>query len=591
VNQLGHQQLLPCFYVLLSVFAVSRLARDRTMGRRARAAHWLLAVAGGVAQLYSGVYLGWFLVLGLGLTTAAALVVRPCRRALGELLRRDLGAIVVAGALGMLGLQPFLDHYLRTARQVNAQYLPTLRALQPQFWSWWNLGPGSWLWGWTAGQGPFRGLPSTAEHHLGIGFLTPWVCVAGLYLGRERPICRLAALVWLILWLATTFLPGDPIAMLAAGICSFGAAGLFHQSEDPRSREIALAAVLGLLWLVRFPNPYHQALGLTVMIFCFLEIGRLRGHVWAQIIPGIALVALGLELFATPVIPIGVMLVAPMAGMLAYFFPSRRWEIGLGAVASLLLFLAVITWLDRPAVLAGGLVAVPVSLALSAPRRFRPPPRFLVRAVLIALPLLTLFYRRDSLWLAYSGMIPGAVAIRAIGRIVLILLIPMALGLASLVQFLEGRRWAVAGGILAGVCLAEQGITTETFDAAVNRATIAGLARQIDRGRVAFYYHPCDDQPFYVYHLDAMWASLASGVPTINGYSGYAPREWEGFFAADFESEIALEDVLGDWERTHGFSPDRVQWIGEDCPRRKAARADAGTRGSSATTLAPAAPD
>ena len=37
-------------------------------------------------------------------------------------------------------------------------------------------------------------------------------------------------------------------------------------------------------------------------------------------------------------------------------------------------------------------------------------------------------------------MIPGAVAIRAIGRVVLILLVPAALGLACLVEFLDQRR-------------------------------------------------------------------------------------------------------------------------------------------------------
>ena len=80
------------------------------------------------------------------------------------------------------------------------------------------------------------------------------------------------------------------------------------------------------------------------------------------------------------------------------------------------------------------------------------------------------------------------------------------------------------------VCLAEQGVTTETFDAAANRATIESLASQIDRGRVAFYYHPVDDPPFSRHHLDAMWASLATGVPTVNGYSGHAPRSWHLFF-------------------------------------------------------------
>ena len=71
-----------------------------------------------------------------------------------------------------------------------------------------------------------------------------------------------------------------------------------------------------------------------------------------------------------------------------------------------------------------------------------------MRAMLIALPFLTLFYDRDSLWLTYSGMIPGAVAIRAIGRVVLILLVPAALGLACLVEYLDRRRWAVASWIV-----------------------------------------------------------------------------------------------------------------------------------------------
>jgi hypothetical protein len=415
-------------------------------------------------------------------------------------------------------------------------------------------------------------LPSTPEQHLGIGLLTTLACAAGFYLSRQRPICRLAAPLMLIAWLATTYLPGDQIALLAAWVSYYSAAGLFHESDDSRSRAIGLAVVIGLVFLVDFLNPYLEVLGLTAIILCLLELACRRGHPHAQIVAGIALVALSLKLFEFPPIPVGVMLVAPVAGLLGYFCRSHRWEVGLGALAVFLLFVSVMTLLDRREVLFGVLVAAPVSLALSAPRRFRRPGWFLLRALLIALSLLTLFLARHSLWLAYSKMIPGAIAIRAIGRVVLIMLIPMALGVASLVQVLERKGWAIAGGIIALVCLAEQGVTTGTFDAVANRATIAGIARRIDRGQVAFYYHPCDDQPFYRYHLDAMWASLASGVPTINGYSGYAPLGWEGFFTADFDSTVELEDVLSDWEQTQGLLPDRVQWIGADCPRRKPAR-------------------
>ena len=144
----------------------------------------------------------------------------------------------------------------------------------------------------------------------------------------------------------------------------------------------------------------------------------------------------------------------------------------------------------------------------------------------------------------------------------MILLIPAALGLAFLVEFLERRGWAVAGWIVALVCLAEQAVTTDTFDAAANQASIADIARRIDRGRDAFYYHPCHKQRFFLYQLDAMWASLATGKPTINGYSGYAPPDWVRFFIVDFIPRRGGGRPHRVGADGRGLSPDRVQWIG-----------------------------
>jgi formylglycine-generating enzyme required for sulfatase activity len=438
------------------------------------------------------------------------------------------------------------------------------QALHPHFWSWWDMGPGSWLWGWTMGRGPFQGVPSTAEHHLGIGFLTPLVCAAGLSLGRDRPVCRLAALMLLILWFTTTFLPGDQVALLAAGASFCAVGGLFYERDDPRSRAIGLAFVVGLLLLIRLPNPYLLVLGLTVMVLCVLELHRLRGDFRAQVVPGLALAALGLKWLPLPVLWNGVILIVPAAGLLAYYFRSRWWDIGVGALAVLLLFAALITWFNKPLVLAGVLVAAPLSLAWGASRSFRPPAWLLLRTLIIALPLVALFFDRSSLWLDFFWKVPGGIAIRAIGRVVLIMLIPLALGLATLVQRLDQRRWVVAGGILTLLCLVEQGVTTESFDAATNRATVEKIARQVDRDRAAFYYHPPNHQTFY--HLDAMWASLASRVPTINGYSGYAPREWEGFIATEGELGMDAGEVLRDWEQAERLAPERVQWIGRERP-------------------------
>ena len=58
---------------------------------------------------------------------------------------------------------------------------------------------------------------------------------------------------------------------------------------------------------------------------------------------------------------------------------------------------------------------------------------------------------------------------------------------------------------------------------------------------------------FIVHHLDAMWASLATGVPTINGYSGHAPVPGNGFFRPTSIPKTGHEEPS--WpsgsERTH----------------------------------------
>jgi hypothetical protein len=464
-------------------------------------------------------------------------------------------------------LQQFLSHYLPAARELRSHYLPELRALHPMVGSWLDVSADSWVWGWACRPGWTRQFAFLeAEHHLGTGFLTPIACVVGLYLGRAWPLCRVAAAAAFILWFATTYIPGNQIAMLAAGVSYYCAAGLFHEVDQPASRAIAVAIVLCLLLLIQFPNPYLLVLGLTLIILCLLEVGRARACTRDLILPGIALAMISLKLFGLQPIEYGIMIIAPMAALSAYYWRSRLWEVGLGSLAMLMLFLILITFADRPGLLIATLAVATISLAVSAPQRYRPPARLLSRAMLIALASVLIFYGRDSLWLAYSGMIPGAVAIRAVGRIVLILLVPAALGLACLIEFLDQRRWTFASWTVVLLCLAEQGVTTETYDAAANRASIEKLASKIDQGRVAFYYHPDDGLPFYRHHLDAMWASLVSGVPTVNGYSGYTPRAWNHFYKADTDPEADVAGALADWEQTQRLLPEHVQWIGAERP-------------------------
>ena len=567
LNQMGHAQLLPFFYPLLTLYALARLFADLPPGRAVRAGYWLLAMAGLVAQLYTAVYPGWFLLIGLGLAALIALAMPSCRGALLAVVWRDAWSIAAAGAVGALLLQPFLAHYLPAAREVRSQYLPMLRALHPRIGSWLHVGAGNWFWGWAASPTWAREVGFLeGEHRIGIGYLTSIACIAGLYLGRKWPICWVAAVAAFILWLATTYMPGDRLAMMATVVACYCMAGLFHDVDQPGWRGLGLAVVLCPLLFIRFPNPHVIVLTLMTIILCMMEIGRTRGLTVGLIGPGVALGVISLKLFDPGAILFGLVAVTPAAALVAYYRWPRHREIGISYLAFLMMFLILTTYLDRPRLLIAAVAAALIALAASAPQQYRPPARHLVRAMLIALPFLALYYGRDSLWLTYSGMIPGAVAIRAFGRVVLILLVPAALGLACLVEFLEKRRLAIASWTVALVCLAEQGMTTQTYDAAANRATIEALASRIDLGQVAFYYHPKDGRQFDVTHLDAMWASLLTGVPTVNGYSGHSPDSWNLFFNADVDPEADVAAALADWEQSQGLLPNHVQWIGANRP-------------------------
>lgn len=75
VAQIGHQQMLPHFYTIAALYALTRIL-SAAPGNRSdattatgsrRAAGWIVVFFASVTlQLYAGFYLGWFLLLALG---------------------------------------------------------------------------------------------------------------------------------------------------------------------------------------------------------------------------------------------------------------------------------------------------------------------------------------------------------------------------------------------------------------------------------------------------------------------------------------------------------------------------------------------
>ncbi len=150
--------------------------------------------------------------------------------------------------------------------------------------------------------------------------------------------------------------------------------------------------------------------------------------------------------------------------------------------------------------------------------------------ILTAATLMVLAFRVSgpwTLWRAVYEAVPGGTAIRAVSRVALLLLFPTALGLALLLQRLfDGGRQAAAV-LLGTLCLVEQGRTTPSFDKMEARADVERIASRVDRSRSAFFYSPLLLQEYpWKSQMDAMWAQMETGVPTVNGYSGSAFPGW-----------------------------------------------------------------
>jgi hypothetical protein len=164
--------------------------------------------------------------------------------------------------------------------------------------------------------------------------------------------------------------------------------------------------------------------------------------------------------------------------------------------------------------------------------------------------LLTLQVGGASLWGLVHLTLPGAAAIRAVCRVANVLLLPAAIGVSAW----SGARVRGAGAaVLLLLMLLEQGHSDVSFDRRVEEARVSALAARVDRGASAFLSTGGGARA----QVDAMWAALESGVPTVNGYSGNEPPGWD--FSASAEDEGELRRRLSVWCARHGADASGVQ--------------------------------
>jgi hypothetical protein len=209
IVELSHQQLLPHFYSVFAVYAAARIFQSARAPARWRA-WWIFALFGSiVAQLYAGFYLGWFLLLGLGVAALVALSLREPRKVMIEILTRNWMTLLGSAGLAAAALAPMASHYIIAGEQMGYRRFAEISAFLPRIQSWIYQGSDSWLYGWMRDSDVFKAGEMGIGHGIGVGLFTSAAALAGLWITRKQLSTRVMALTAAIIIVCVTLFPGN----------------------------------------------------------------------------------------------------------------------------------------------------------------------------------------------------------------------------------------------------------------------------------------------------------------------------------------------------------------------------------------------
>jgi hypothetical protein len=259
INQSMHYQLFPQFFSVWAVHACWRLAADARVLSASQRVRWLAVLLLCVAfQIAVGIYLGWFLVFGLGMAFGLALLFKDGRERIGFVLKSHPFAIALLSAGCVALLLPIARHYLGTAEQFGGRPFQEVLTMVPPVQAWFHFGNWSWFYGWTNDWEMFRSIPMQHEQRIGYGLLTTALCVAGLWAVRRDRGLRFLGLLLVLLILCTTLWGKYPDGFtLWKAIWSY----------FPGAKAIRGVARIALLYLI----------GVSVLVAVALDRLRARG--------------------------------------------------------------------------------------------------------------------------------------------------------------------------------------------------------------------------------------------------------------------------------------------------------------------------
>jgi hypothetical protein len=153
-------------------------------------------------------------------------------------------------------------------------------------------------------------------------------------------------------------------------------------------------------------------------------------------------------------------------------------------------------------------------------------------ASFLGLWLLSIRVGKWSLWWLVFKAFPGGSAIRVPVRFNIVLNVLLVLSACLILEQLRYRRSSMQRVVFWGlaVLLVAEQINVEpthAIDRAAERTILAQIKRPPDACSSFFFTAPAQaDRLFFVNQIDAMLVAREMDLPTINGYSGWFPADW-----------------------------------------------------------------
>lgn len=168
--------------------------------------------------------------------------------------------------------------------------------------------------------------------------------------------------------------------------------------------------------------------------------------------------------------------------------------------------------------------------------------------------LLPLQFPRFSLWLAVVAPLPGMAAVRDPLRLIPFYELALTVGVAATLARAAAHIWFRRLVVLTAALLMGSAWNRTQFDYERPRADYARWVEppiRVDPACRSFFLRPGpaayearSGHIWSLYGVDAMFVSLAYRIPTLNGYSAWAPGGWELADPTSPEYERKIKDWI-----------------------------------------------